>query len=163
MQSNLVETLIGAIVLAVAGVFFFFAYGIVGAGGSDGTKLIARFDRIDGISVGSDVRMSGIKIGTVSNLNLDPPPFYTARVELSVSESVQLPDDSSIKITSDGLLGGAYLSLEAGGSETLLANGGEIKNTQGSIDLIGLISRAVFSGGSEEEKKTPPEGQPQEP
>jgi phospholipid/cholesterol/gamma-HCH transport system substrate-binding protein len=89
MQNNLVETLIGAIVLAVAAAFFFFAYGVIGAGSSNGTKLIARFDRIDGIAVGSDVRMSGIKIGTVSNLNLDPPPFYTARAELSIAKNVQ--------------------------------------------------------------------------
>jgi phospholipid/cholesterol/gamma-HCH transport system substrate-binding protein len=162
MQNNLVETLIGTVVLAVAGVFFFFAYGIVGASGTTGTKLTARFDRVDGISVGSDVRMSGIKIGTVSNLTLDAAPFYTARAELSISKDVKLPDDSSIRITSDGLLGGSYLSIEAGGSEITLADGGEIKETQGSIDLIGLISRAVFSSG-EEEKKPGEEPKPQEP
>lgn len=157
MQSSLVETLIGAVVLAVAGVFFFFAYHMVDAGGTNGLHVTARFDRIDGISVGSDVRMSGIKIGTVSDLTLDEKN-YLAKAVLSISKDIPLPDDSSVKITNEGLLGGAYLSIEPGGSETNLADGGELQNTQGSVDLVGLLGRAVFGAGGDTGNKKPAPG-----
>jgi len=146
MGNNTVETLIGAVVIAVAGVFLFFAYTTTDTGAVRGYEVIARFDRVDGISVGSDVRMRGIKVGTVSKLELDPVTYF-AVARMSIATRVEVPDDSVVKITSDGLLGGAYMSIEPGGSEATIKAGGEIPNTQGSIDLVSLISRAVFSAG----------------
>jgi phospholipid/cholesterol/gamma-HCH transport system substrate-binding protein len=90
--------------------------------------------------------LSGIKVGTVSRLELDPKT-YAAVAYLSLRNDVKLPDDSSVRITSEGLLGNQYLSIEPGGSQKLLAPGGEIENTQGSIDLIGLLGKAVFGAG----------------
>jgi phospholipid/cholesterol/gamma-HCH transport system substrate-binding protein len=152
VQNNLVETLIGAVVLVVAGAFLVFAYSNVGLGaGTGGYDLKARFERVDGLVTGADVRMSGIKIGSVTSQVLDPKT-YSAIVNFSVAGDVRLPEDSAAKITSDGLLGGAYLSLEPGGSDRMLAPGGEIRLTQGSVNLIDLIGKAIFSAASPAEK-----------
>ncbi len=146
MANNMVETLVGAVVIFVAGAFLFFAYTTADVADVAGYSVTADFDSVDGLTVGSDVRMSGIKIGTVTSQELDPNT-YLARVTMSIDPKVQLPDDSSIKITAEGLLGGNYLSIEPGGSEDLIADGGKIQFTQGSIDLIGLVGQAIFSAG----------------
>jgi len=145
MQNNTVETLIGAIVVVVAATFLFFAYTSTGSGSVSGYDVQARFTSADGISPGTDVRLHGIKIGTVSALTLDPKT-YMAIAHLSVRNDVQLPDDSAVKITSSGLLGNSYIAIQPGGSDKNLKPGGELTNTQGSVDLISLIGRAVMGG-----------------
>ena len=100
----------------------------------------------DGVNIGTDVRLSGIKVGTVQKLALDPKS-YNAVLTLALENYVKLPDDSSVRITSEGLLGNQYLSIEPGSSMQTIKPGGEIENTQGSIDLIGLLGKAVFSTG----------------
>lgn len=142
MQNNTVETIIGAIVVAVAAGFLFFAYTSTGSGRVSGYDLYARFAAADGITNGTDVRLHGIKIGTVSSLALDPKT-YQAIVHVSVRNDVKIPDDSTIKVTSAGVLGGNYVSISPGGSPKMLASGGEIPNTQGSVDLFGLISKTI--------------------
>ena len=145
MNSNLVETLIGAVVLAVALFFLAFAYSTAGVGGGlSGYELQARFSRADGLVVGGDVRLSGIKIGTITRQSLDPQT-YSAVVSFSVHDQYQLPDDSAVKIASEGLLGGNYLSVEPGGSDKMLKPGDEVKFTQGSVNLMDLIGQAIFS------------------
>src|SRR5450755_3191911 len=116
MNNNTVETLIGAIVVFVATAFLIFAYTSTNSGGISGYDIRARFASVDGISVGTDVRMHGIKIGTVSALALDPKS-YMAVAHLSIRNGIQLPDDSSIKITSAGILGNSYVALSPGGSD----------------------------------------------
>ena len=145
MGGNLVETLIGAVVLAVATVFLVFAYSTAGVRSTvTGYEVLARFDRIDGLATGSDVRLSGIKIGSVTGQSLDTKT-YQAVVRLNVDSAVKLPDDSSAKVATEGLLGGSYLSIEPGGSDAMLKAGGEIKFTQGAISLVDLIGQAIFS------------------
>ena len=144
MQNSLVETLIGAAVIAVAAFFLLFAYSATGSGPIRGYDVIAKFSRADGVNIGTDVRLAGIKVGTVSGMSLDPMT-YSAVLTLSLENSVQLPDDSSVRITSEGLLGNQYLSIEPGGSTDKIRPGGEIEYTQGSIDLIGLLGKAVFN------------------
>jgi phospholipid/cholesterol/gamma-HCH transport system substrate-binding protein len=143
MQNNTVETLMGAFVLCVAAAFLYFAYTSTGIGSLGGYDLMAKFASADGISAGTDVRLHGIKIGRVSSLELDPKTF-AAIVHLSVRADVKLPDDSSIKITSAGIMGSSYLAIQPGGSEKIIPPGGELTNTQGSIDLMGLIGRAIY-------------------
>lgn len=143
MQNNTVETLIGAIVVVVAAAFLFFAYTTTGSGSVSGYDVKAKFSSADGVTTGTDVRLHGIKIGTVSSLALDPKT-YAAIVHLSIASNVQLPDDSSIKITSAGLLGSSYLAVQPGGSDKMLAPGGEITNTQGTVDFMSLIARAIY-------------------
>ncbi|ABS64901.1 Mammalian cell entry related domain protein [Parvibaculum lavamentivorans DS-1] len=156
MQSNLVETLIGTLVVAVAAVFLFYGYSASGMRGSAGYHVNAAFSGIDGLANGADVRVSGIKVGTVVRQNLDPETFQ-AVVTLDIAQNVKLPDDSSAKITSEGLLGGSYISVTPGGSEEYLADGGEIMFTQGSVDLMSLIGQAVFStqGGGDSSGGSP--------
>lgn len=146
MGGNLVETLIGAVVLAVAGVFLVFAYQKADLGRVDGYELKARFEKIDGISVGSDVTMSGIKIGTVIGQDLDPKS-YLAVLRLSIRNDIKLPTDSSIKVASAGLLGDQYLAITPGADTALLERGDEIEYTQGAVDLTELIGKAIYSSG----------------
>ncbi len=147
MQGNsAVETLIGAVVIAIAVAFLVFAYSSTGSGMITGYEVQAKFNRADGVNIGTDVRLSGIKVGTVSRMALDPMT-YNAVLTLALESSVKLPDDSSARITSDGLLGNQYVSIEPGGSQMQIAAGGEIENTQGTVDLIGLVSKAMFGAG----------------
>tara|TARA_R110000824_G_scaffold155226_6_gene327836 strand:- start:135648 stop:136124 length:477 start_codon:yes stop_codon:yes gene_type:complete len=156
MQSNFVETLIGAIVVIVAGVFLFYGYTNSGMSSASGYHVSAEFDRVDGLAGGSDVRLSGIKVGTVVGQSIDPEN-YKAIVKMNLSRDVKIPDDSSAKITSEGLLGSNYIALLPGGSETYLEDGSQIDYTQGSIDLMSLIGQAVFSttGGKDDAAKSP--------
>ena len=149
MQHNLVETLVGAFVIAVSAIFLSYGYSVSDMSPKSGYKLIAEFDRIDGLTVGSDVRMSGIKVGTVIDQELNKQNFY-AIVTLSINDDIELPDDTSAKITMEGLLGGNYVSLTPGGGFDLLTDGDEISYTQGSVDLIGLVSQAMFSTQNED-------------
>jgi len=147
MQNNTVETLIGAIVIAVAVGFLYYAYANTNSASLSGYEVDAKFQRVDGLSVGTDVKLSGIKIGTVSALNLDPKT-YQATVHLNIRDDVKLPDDSSIMVTSTGLLGNSYLSVSPGGSDDMIPPGGTIKNTQGAVDLMSLIGRFASGGGA---------------
>ncbi|GAB4571769.1 MAG: outer membrane lipid asymmetry maintenance protein MlaD [Rhodothalassiaceae bacterium] len=153
MSSNLVESLIGAAVLAVAGAFLYVAYTTTNIHGSGGYVLTARFDRIGSLGVGADVRISGIKVGTVTGQHLDPET-YQAVVDFSVAKGVKLSTDTLAKITSDGLLGESYIDVQPGGLDEYLAAGDELYDAQGPLDLFALISKAVYSGDSpaEEEK-----------
>lgn len=146
MQNSIVETIIGAAVLVVAALFLFFVYDTSVGGNSGGYEVVAKFNRVDGVNVGTEVRMSGIKVGNVSALTLDPKNFM-AVAHLSISSNIKLPADSAVRITSTGLLGSAYLSIEPGTEVASIPPGGEIPNTQGAVDLIGLLGKAVFGGG----------------
>lgn len=145
MGGNIVETVIGAVVIAFATIFLVFAYQTADIGPVDGgIELTAKFDRIDGLQVGSDVRISGIKVGSVIDQNIDPET-YLAVVKMSLRKGVFVPEDTAAKITAESLLGGNYLSLEPGGAEDMLKNGDEITFTQGSVNLMDMIGQAIFS------------------
>lgn len=147
MQNNTVETLIGAIVVVVAAIFVVYTLRTTDTGGVSGYDVQAVFASADGVNPGTDVRLHGIKIGTVSGLELDPKS-YQAIVHISIRNGVQVPDDSSIRVTSSGLLGSSYLSVQPGGSAKMLTQGGKILDTQGSIDLMSLIGRALYGNNS---------------
>jgi phospholipid/cholesterol/gamma-HCH transport system substrate-binding protein len=150
------ETILGAIVAFVAIGFLVFAVTRAGAGeAAGGYPLTARFNRVDGVNVGADVRLSGVKVGTVSAVGIDPTT-YLAKLTLSVDRTVKLPDDSSARVASDGLLGGAYVALEPGGSAEMLASGGEIANTTGTVDLLSLLAAAASGAGKSQEQEAQP-------
>ncbi len=151
MQRNLIETIMGAVVIVVAAIFLVFAYTTADVRAVEGYDVSAKFDRIDGIKRGSDVRMAGIKIGTVMDSTLDPET-YLAVVELSINPTVKLPLDTSASITSDGLLGDKYMSLSPGGDEAMIKPGGEIETTQGAIDLFSLVGQMIFSQTGKDDK-----------
>lgn len=139
------ETILGAVVAAVAIGFFAFAAAQSGRSGASAGSydLVARFQRVDGVDIGSDVRVSGVKVGVVRAVDLDPET-YMARLTFSVERNVAISEDSTARISSDGLLGGAYVAIEPGAGETLLP-GGEILYTQGAVDLLTLL--ASFARG----------------
>ena len=143
-QRNLVETVAGAIVLVVAIGFLGYAVANTGRTPVSGYSLHARFDHIDGLAIGADVRVAGVKVGSVMTARVDPQSFQ-ADVAFTVQNAVKLPRDSSAEITSDGLLGGKYISLVPGGDEQTLPAGGMVTITQGSISLEQLLGKFIFS------------------
>jgi phospholipid/cholesterol/gamma-HCH transport system substrate-binding protein len=149
MASHATETLIGAIVVAVAGVFLFYAANTadVSLGGA-GYPLQAQFRQADGLAVGGDVRLSGIKIGSITSLALNPDNYF-AQVTMAIDEGIRLPEDSIAKIASEGLLGGNFIAVDPGGSDFMLEPGAAFEHTQGSINLIDLVSKAIHGGGLE--------------
>ena len=148
MKNDIFETLVGAIVVAIAGVFLFFTYTSTDSGPTTGYELVARFSSVDGVTPGSDVRMSGIKIGTVNSQELETSNFL-AVVKMTIRADIQLPEDSSIKVASESLLGGSYLDIDPGGSFDYLADGDEIQYTQGTVSLMDIVGQAITSmGGS---------------
>jgi len=139
------ETILGAVVAVVAVGFFAFAAAQAGQNTTGaGYDLHASFQRVDGVGVGADVRISGVKVGVVRSITLDPST-YDAVLTLTVNNGVHVLDESTARIATDGLLGGAYVSIEPAGMDPL-APGAEIPNTQGSVDLLTLF--ASFAQGS---------------
>lgn len=138
------EVLTGAAVLVVAAGFLGYAVAHSGRSVSTGYPLQARFEHIDGLAVGGDVRIAGVKVGTVTSEQIDPKSFQ-AIVSLTVRNDVQLPKDSSAEITSESLLGGKYISLSPGGEETILKPGQTITITQSSVSLEQLLGKFIFS------------------
>ena len=147
MNRNSLETVLGAVVLLVAIGFLYYAYQNNEAAESGSYSLLAQFDRIDGLENGADVRIGGIKVGSVTGQTLDPES-YRAQVLFTVQNNVELPLDSSAAIMSDGLLGGKYLSIEPGGDIDMLEADDEVTLTQSSIRLEDLIGQLIYSGGS---------------
>lgn len=146
-SNNTVETIMGAIVVLVAAAFLYYAYSTTNSTSFGGYELTAKMPRVDGIATGTDVRLSGIKVGAVRELTLDPKT-YLVTLHLSIQNDVQIPADSSLMVTSSGLLGGSYLSITPGGDDKMLPPGGAITNVQGSVDLMGLVGRFIGGGGN---------------
>jgi len=159
-QSNVTETVIGAIVVVVALAFLAFAYMRTGTGSLSGYEVNARLAKVDGLGIGTDVRISGIKVGTISGLTLDPAN-YLVTVHMRIRDDIKIPTDSSLLITSAGILGSSYLSITPGGDDKMIAAGGEIVNTQSanSVDLMNLAGR-FMSGGSGSAPKPAPQPAP---
>jgi phospholipid/cholesterol/gamma-HCH transport system substrate-binding protein len=143
-RRNVAEIATGAVVLLVAAGFLAYALGQSGRSTSGGYTLHASFDHADGMPVGSDVRIAGVKIGSITAEAIDPKT-YLANVSFTVSNEIKLPKDSSAEITSEGLLGGKYLALSPGGDEQMLAPGGTVTITQGSVSLEQLLGKFIFS------------------
>jgi phospholipid/cholesterol/gamma-HCH transport system substrate-binding protein len=148
MRESLFETLVGVAVVAVATIFLVFSLQQRSdAAPRESYELHANFNRIDGISTGSDVRMAGVKVGTVSAVSLDPKS-YKAAVTFTMKNGVQVPDDSTAQVQSDGLLGGAYIGIMVGGSFDYVPKGGTIEFTRGSVDLITVLSELAGSAAN---------------
>lgn len=149
MSENKTEVIAGGIVLAVAAGFLIYAGQMTGvSAGQSEYKLTASFRSADGVDVGTDVRLAGVKVGRVTSLELDPVT-YRAETVFTVRDGIEVPDDSAVAVSSEGLLGGNYVEILPGGSPFYFAPGDEIEFTQGSISLISLLMK--FVAGDEEE------------
>jgi len=144
MASNVAETLIGAAVLAVAGGFLVYGAQTADIGGvrSGYYDVKAPFRKAEGLTVGADVRVSGVKVGAVTDLTLDLKT-YRAVANLSIEEKYPLPEDSSVTIATEGLLGGSFVAIDPGSSDFMLADGDTIEHTQGSVNLLDLLGKAI--------------------
>ena len=143
---SIVEVLAGAVVLLVTAGFLVFA--LTNSGRSSvsgpGLTLSAKFDRIDGLAPGADVRIAGVKVGSVVSQRIDQQSFL-AVLTFRIDGGLRLPSDTSAEIASEGLLGGRFVSLVPGGADRILRDGGEITITQSAISLESLLGRFIFS------------------
>lgn len=148
MSENTTEVLVGAGVLAAAIGFMVYAGQVSGFSGSAANyPLEASFRSLEGVSVGTDVRLAGVKVGTVSEVQLNPET-YRADTTVSVNTGIEIPDDSAIIISSEGLLGGNFVEIVPGGSPFFFEPGDTIEDTQGAVSLISLLLK--FVGGASE-------------
>ena len=153
MSRNVIETVMGAVVLVIAALFLMFAYSTAQVRATRGYEVTAEFDRVEGIREGTDVRISGIKVGSIVSQTLDPKTFL-AIVHMSIDPAVKLPTDTVAQIASSGLLGDKYMSLVPGADEEMIAPGGKIARTQSPMSLENLIGQYIFSqGGGAGQKK----------
>ena len=147
MQRNTLETVMGAIVLLAAAGFVTLAYEAADINGNGGYEIIAEFGSTGGLSVGDDVRISGIKVGRVTEQSLDPIT-YSARIAMAIAPDIEIPADSSARITAASLLGGNYLELMPGAEDEMLAAGAVIYDTRDPVSISDLLGKMVFSSGN---------------
>lgn len=148
MGRNAVETVLGAVVLGVAGMFLFFAYSTAQVKTVSGYEVSANFFKIGGLTAGSDVRISGIKIGTVKSSVLDPETF-DAVVTMTIRPDVKLPADTIASIGSEGIVGGKFIRIEPGSATEYIAAGGRLSETRDFRSLEDQVGEIIFlaSGG----------------
>ena len=147
-RQNLVEAMVGAAVLVIALLAVLFFYQKTTTELSDGSYTIAAlFENATGVSVGTDVRVSGITVGRVTEQTLEEEFPFRAKLGLAIDDRFRLPADSSASITAEGILGGNYVALTPGGDPETLRDGDEILDTQGSVDMLGLIGSYINNSG----------------
>lgn len=157
MAGSAAETVIGAVVLIAGGGFLVYAANTVdvSTSGGSGTEIVAEFRKAEGISSGGDVRIAGVKVGTIASMELDPQS-YRAVVTMVMRPGIEIPEDSAAKITSASLLGDSFIAIEPGASTYMLENGDAIVYTQGSVNLLDMAGKLIHGsvddgtqGGSE--------------
>lgn len=154
MRRHVIETVMGAVVLVVAGLFVYFAYVTADIGAASGYRVTANFFKIGGLAVGSDVRVSGINVGKVVENHLDPKT-YDAVVTMVIRDDVKLPEDTVAVVGSDGLLGGKYVRLEPGQSGAMIEAGGAVAETRAFKSLEDQVGEIIFLATSSGPNKTP--------
>jgi len=143
MRRNVIETVLGAVVLLVAAVFLAFAYNSADLRPVAGYRVSGQFNAIDGLTVGSDVRVAGVKVGSVVSQSIDQMN-YQAVVVMSIRDGVELPVDSVAAVSSEGLLGGKYIRVDPGASKEYMANGSEFEKTKDIVSLEDLLGKVIF-------------------
>jgi phospholipid/cholesterol/gamma-HCH transport system substrate-binding protein len=143
MGRNLIESIMGAVVLAVAGFFLVFAYSHANIKKIEGYEVAATFASVGGLDTGADVKINGIKVGTVAAQSLDPVT-YDAVVKMSITPSVRLPDDTVASISSEGLLGGKFIKLIPGKSKTMVAEGASLGPSKNYKSLEEMVGNLIF-------------------
>ena len=152
MNKKPVESIMGIVVIFVAAFFLYFAYQVSDLQVVKGYDINARFLKVGGLNVGSDVRINGIKVGTVIAQNLDPED-YVADVKLSISSNIQLPKDSVVSVVSDGLVGNKFIKIEPGKSKEFLQNGDTVANTKDFKTLEDMVGEIIFMVTDNGDKK----------
>ncbi|MBC6406647.1 MAG: outer membrane lipid asymmetry maintenance protein MlaD [Rhodobacteraceae bacterium] len=148
MAKEQTEILVGGVVLALAIGFAAYMGQVTDrlGGGAQSYPLTASFDSLEGVSIGTDVRLAGVKIGSVAHIDLDPQTLR-AQAEFAIREGILLPEDSSAVIESEGLLGGSFVNILPGAAERNLASGEGIFYTQSAVSLVSLLLKFATAGG----------------
>ena len=155
VREHLGEALTGLLVIVLAIAFAWFAWLRTGGGTAAGAiEITALFPNTTGIEVGTDVRIAGLKVGTVTHQELDPQTFQV-KATLAIDPKVKVPADSSAAITSEGLLGGSYVALVPGGDPKPLKSGDVITDTQGAMDMMGLVGQFINRSGDDASNGAP--------
>ncbi len=152
MKRNVIETVLGAVVLGIAFLFLAFSYSSASMGSQNGYDVKANFSGVGGLSVGDKVVISGVKVGQVSKIELNKEKFL-AEVTMDIDKQYQLPDDTAAFISSESLLGGLYMQLEPGASEEMIEAGGLIEYTQAPQNLEQLLGQFIFSMQDKDDSK----------
>ena len=150
MGHNVFETILGAIVLALAGLFLVFAYSSADLNKVQGYKISANFPMVDGVKEGTDVKINGVKVGSIEDIKLNTDPGdsqFLVTVVMTINSSIQLPTDTMALVSSESLLGGKYMSLEPGVDETVIKTDGtgRVTRTQAPMRLDDLIGQMIYS------------------
>ena len=161
-QSNAAEVITGAIAILAAVALLALVYLHNGSGSLSGYQITAKIDKADGLGEGTDVRLAGIKIGSVTGFTLDPNNFLVT-VHMNIHSDVQIPTDSSLAVSQSSILGSQYIVIQPGGDSTNIKPGGAIANASGSIDLLGLINRMMAPPSSSAPKPPPQQSAPPSP
>ena len=143
MKRNMIETVMGGVVLLVAAFFVIFAFSSSGVQTVGGYQVRAVFDDASGLVPGTEVRLAGVKVGTVLSQELDPKTYF-AVVMMSIDQDVELPKDTSARVVPEGVLGGNLVQLQPGGDEEFIEPDGTISNTQGALNIVDLVGRFAF-------------------
>ncbi len=151
MKRSVAETILGAVVVVAAGLFLTYSIEIADVGASDGYNITADFSNVGGLKSGDPVQISGVKVGSIIEIEL-LPEIYLARVHLNVGNGYTLPTDTAALISSEGLMGGLYMSLEPGADEEFIEEGGKIQYTQAPQNLEQLLGQFIFSMQDDKEK-----------
>ena len=141
MKTNVLEVVIGAVVIVAASFFLYFAYVTNGEKIKDGYTLTAKFEDVSGLTEGADVKINGIKVGIVKSLKLDEE--YSANVELTIKNEYKIPEDSSLAISTDGIMGNKFISISTGYSDKCLEPNSEVDDTKSSVNLEGIIDKVI--------------------
>ena len=153
MKGNFLEAIIGSVVLVVSAFFIYFAVIASGEKIKDGYVLTARFEDVTGLSSGADVKLNGIKIGIVKSLTLDKD--YSAKVEMTIKSQYKIPSDSSVSVSTDGIMGNKFIAISVGYADEKYTPGSEVEDTKSAMNLEKLVDKFISNIGnnSEDEKK----------
>ena len=148
MKRNIIETVMGGVVLLVAAFFVIFAFSSSGVQHGGGYQVRAVFDDASGLVPGTEVRLAGVKVGTVLSQELDPETYF-AVVMMTIDQDVELPKDTSARVVPEGVLGGNLVQLQPGGDDEFIEPDGTITHPQGALTLVALVGRFVFGSADD--------------
>ncbi len=151
MKRSIAETILGALVIVLAGLFLTYSLKVADVGAENGYKISADFSNVGGLQTGDEVQISGVKIGSIIDIEL-MPDIYLAKVHMNIRNQYKIPTDTAALISSEGLLGGLHMSLEPGADEEFIEAGGVIQYTQAPQNLEQLLGQFIFSMQDDKEQ-----------
>ncbi len=153
MRRDVMEILAGIVVLVLAAGAVALAFSSSGVESVAGYEIEAEFDNVSGVTLGTEVRLSGVKVGTVVGKSLAKQGDL-AWLTLSIGADYRIPADSRVRILPEGLLGNSYVQLEPGGALEDMEPGAFVPydRTQGAINVVDLLSRFVVQSAEAMQK-----------